>query len=92
MDQLTFDLQVEVAARMGYRDSGGRRAVEVFMQDYFRHATRVGELTRVFLTELEARHAKPEALIGVFRRKKKVAPGYKLVQGRIDMPRPREVS
>jgi [protein-PII] uridylyltransferase len=86
MDQLTFDLQVEVAARMGYRDSGGRRAVEHFMQDYFRHATRVGELTRVFLTELEARHAKPEArLAGLFRRTNKMRPGYKLVQGRIDV-------
>ena len=41
-DQLTFDMQVEVAARMGYRDQGGRRAVEHFMQDYFRHATRGG--------------------------------------------------
>jgi [protein-PII] uridylyltransferase len=64
VDQLTFDMQVEVAARMGYRDGHGRRAVEHFMQDYFRHATRVGELTRVFLTELEARHAKPEARPG----------------------------
>ncbi|MEK6217521.1 MAG: nucleotidyltransferase domain-containing protein, partial [Boseongicola sp.] len=36
MDQLTFDMQVEVAARMGYKDEGGRRAVEHFMQDYFR--------------------------------------------------------
>jgi [protein-PII] uridylyltransferase len=86
MDQLTFDLQVEVAERMGYRDAGGRRAVEIFMQDYFRHATIVGELTRVFLTELEARHAKPEArLSGFFRRAKKVAKGYQLVQGRIDV-------
>ena len=86
MDQLTFDLQVEVAARMGYHDSGGRRAVEVFMQDYFRHATRVGELTRVFLTQLEARHAKPEAgLIGMFRRKKKILPIFRVVQGRIDI-------
>jgi [protein-PII] uridylyltransferase len=85
-DQLTFDLQVEVADRMGYRDSGGRRAVEHFMQDYFRHATRVGELTRVFLTELEARHVKPEAsLMGMFRRPKRIAKGYKLVQGRIDV-------
>ena len=84
MDQLTFDLQVEVAARMGYGDTAGRRAVEHFMQDYFRHATRVGELTRVFLTQLEARHAKSEpALIGFFRRRKKLKHGFALEQGRI---------
>ncbi|NGM44816.1 [protein-PII] uridylyltransferase [Rhodobacter sp. SGA-6-6] len=89
-DQLTFDLQVEVAARMGYSDQRGRRAVEVFMQDYFLHATRVGELTRIFLTELEARHAKREAsLFGIFRRTKRVKPGYKLVQGRLDLKDPR---
>ncbi|MCA3487313.1 MAG: [protein-PII] uridylyltransferase [Rhodobacter sp.] len=88
-DQLTFDLQVEVAQRMGYCDAGGRRAVEHFMQDYFRHATRVGELTRIFLTQLEARHAKPEAAIsGLFRRKKRLRPGLKLVQGRIDVEMP----
>ncbi|MGL5009403.1 MAG: [protein-PII] uridylyltransferase [Paracoccaceae bacterium] len=90
MDQLTFDLQVEVAARMGYADAGGRRAVEIFMQDYFRHATRVGELTRVFLAELEARHAKGEArLMGLFRRNKPVRAGLKLVQGRIDATDPK---
>jgi [protein-PII] uridylyltransferase len=84
MDQLTFDLQVEVAARMGYTDTTGRRAVEYFMQDYFRHATRVGELTRIFLTQLEARHAKSEpALIGLFRRRKKLKYGFALEQGRI---------
>ncbi|MFN4193437.1 MAG: [protein-PII] uridylyltransferase [Tabrizicola sp.] len=88
-DTLTFDLQVEVAARMGYRDTGGRRAVEHFMQDYFRLATRVGELTRIFLTELEARHAKREAsLFGIFKMTKRVKAGYKLVQGRIDVADP----
>lgn len=87
-DQLTFDLQVEVAARMGYHDTAGRRAVEQFMQDYFRHATRVGELTRVFLTELEARHAKPEARLAGFFRRRKVKAGFKLVQGRIDAEDP----
>ncbi|MFN4202233.1 MAG: [protein-PII] uridylyltransferase [Tabrizicola sp.] len=88
-DTLTFDLQVEVAARMGYRDAGGRRAVEHFMQDYFRLATRVGELTRIFLTELEARHAKREAsLFGIFKMTKRVKAGYKLVQGRIDVADP----
>ena len=87
-DQLTFDLQVEVAARMGYVDTAGRRAVEHFMQDYFRHATRVGELTRVFLTELEARHAKPEARLTGFFNRRKVKAGFKLVQGRIDVSDP----
>jgi [protein-PII] uridylyltransferase len=87
-DQLTFDLQVEVAARMSYVDSAGRRAVEHFMQDYFRHATRVGELTRVFLTELEARHAKPEARLTGFFNRRKVRAGFKLVQGRIDVADP----
>ncbi|OYU38397.1 MAG: [protein-PII] uridylyltransferase [Pseudorhodobacter sp. PARRP1] len=85
IDQLTFDAQVDVAKRMGYHDAAGRRAVELFMQDYFRHATHVGELTRIFLTELEARHAKPEArILGMFSRKK-VKPPYKLVQSRIDL-------
>ena len=83
-DQLTFDLQVEVAARLGFRDGAGRRAVEHFMQDYFRHATRVGELTRVFLTELEARSAKSEPILaGIFRRRTKLRPGFVVTQGRI---------
>ncbi len=85
-DQLSFDMQVEVASRMGYRDTGGRRAVEHFMQDYFRHATRVGELTRVFLTALEAAHVKREArLSGFLRRRKKVREGFVIDRGRINI-------
>ncbi|MCZ4352171.1 [protein-PII] uridylyltransferase [Roseovarius aestuarii] len=83
-DQLTFDLQVEVAERMGYTDHSGRRAVEFFMQDYFRHATSVGDLTRIFLTKLEAAHVKSEPLLQrLFRRKKKLKPGYTEVHGRL---------
>jgi [protein-PII] uridylyltransferase len=86
-DQLTFDNQVQVADRLGYRDHSGRPAVEHFMQDYFRHATRVGELTRIFLTELETRHVKQEpAILGFLRgrtRRKKLKPGYVLKQNRL---------
>ncbi|WP_137699710.1 [protein-PII] uridylyltransferase [Marimonas lutisalis] len=83
-DQLTFDLQVQVADRMGYEDKGGRRAVEHFMQDYFRHATRVGDLTRIFLTKLEATHAKGEPLLErIFKRRRKLKPGYREVHGRL---------
>ncbi|MCO6384565.1 [protein-PII] uridylyltransferase [Oceanicola sp. 502str15] len=84
-DQLTFDMQIEVAARMGYADSPGRRAVEHFMQDYFRHATMVGELTRIFLTALEADHVKRlPHLVGLLRRRR-VKPGYEVRQMRLDV-------
>ena len=83
-DQLTFDLQVEVADRMGYRDHGGRRAVEHFMQDYFRHATRVGELTRIFLTSLEATHTKSAPMLQrLLRRKRKARPPYAIKHNRL---------
>ncbi len=83
-DQLTFDLQVQVAERMGYTDKEGRRAVEHFMQDYYRQATRVGDLTRIFLTKLEAAHAKAEPLLErLFKRRRKLKPGYLQVHGRL---------
>ena len=84
VEQLTFDLQVEVAAAMGYTDHGGRRGVEHFMQDYFRHATRVGELTRVFLTSLEANFTKSEpVLMRIFARRKKAKAPYAVAQNRL---------
>ena len=63
-EQLTFDMQVEIAASLGYEDKDGMRAVEHFMQAYFRHARAVGELTRVFLVGLENTHVKRRPSIG----------------------------
>ena len=61
------------------------------MQDYFRHATHVGELTRVFLTVLEQRHVKREAaLAGLFRRRKKLRGGFRIDKGRITIGNERE--
>ncbi|MEQ6204642.1 [protein-PII] uridylyltransferase [Sulfitobacter sp. HNIBRBA2951] len=83
-EQLTFDMQVSVAEAMGYRDRDGRRAVEVFMQDYFLHATAVGDLTRIFLTKLEDMHVKSEPLLErLFRRKPRVRAGYTVTHNRI---------
>ena len=88
-DMLSFENQVDVAERLGYRDGGGRRAVEHFMQEYFRHATAVGELTRIFLTKLEAQHVKSEAFISGLlksarmRFARSTKSGYPIVHGRI---------
>ncbi|WP_434802256.1 [protein-PII] uridylyltransferase [Paracoccus sediminicola] len=84
VDILSFDMQVEVAGRMGYHDRPGRRGVELFMQEYFRHATRVGELTRVFLTALESRHVFQQPLLKrLFRRRKKLRAGFAEQAGRL---------
>ncbi len=89
-DQLTFDLQVEVARRMRYEDTAARRGVEYFMQDYFRHATKVGELTRVFLTALEAQHMKRAPVLErLFRRRKKLKPGYRETGNRLNVVDPK---
>ena len=53
-DRLTFDLQPEIARRMGYGDRDGNLAVERFMKHYFLVAKSVGELTRVICASLEA--------------------------------------
>ncbi|MQQ09746.1 [protein-PII] uridylyltransferase [Epibacterium sp. SM1979] len=88
-EQLSFDQQVEVASRMGFKDTAARRGVEVFMQEYFRHATRVGDVTRIFLTKLEASQQKEEPLLDrIFRRRPKVKPGFVVVHNRLQIEDP----
>ena len=57
-ERLTFDLQPEIARRMGYGDRGDTPAVERFMRRYFLIAKEVGALTRVFAAKLEAERVK----------------------------------
>jgi [protein-PII] uridylyltransferase len=62
-ERISFDLQPELARRMGYADRqrpGGddTPAVERFMRRYFLIAREVGALTRTFAAKLEAEHLK----------------------------------
>lgn len=60
-ERLSFDLQPEIAARMGYKDRGEQLGVERFMKRYFLAAKDVGGLTRILAAKLEAQQkAKPE--------------------------------
>jgi [protein-PII] uridylyltransferase len=53
-EKLTFDVQVEIARRLGYTDHVGAAAVERFMKHYFLVAKDVGNLTRIFCAAFEA--------------------------------------
>ncbi|MDH3230569.1 MAG: [protein-PII] uridylyltransferase [Alphaproteobacteria bacterium] len=55
-ERLTFDVQPELAARMGYADRAGVQGVERFMRHYFLVAKDIGDLTRIYCAALEERH------------------------------------
>lgn len=55
-ERLTYDLQPDIAKRMGYRDRISALAVERFMKHYYLYAKEVGALTLIFCAALEERH------------------------------------
>ena len=61
-ERLTFDLQPEVARRMGYRDRRASSSVERFMKHYYLVAKEVGALTRIFCAALEEQHRRRSRL------------------------------
>lgn len=52
-EKLTFDVQPEIAARLGYADRSNMTAAERLMKHYFVNAVEVGRLTRILCTRLE---------------------------------------
>jgi [protein-PII] uridylyltransferase len=57
-ERLSFDVQPDLAKRMGFIDENPRRAVEHFMRAYFLVAKDVGDLTRIFCAALEEQNRK----------------------------------
>ncbi|HTK36797.1 MAG TPA: [protein-PII] uridylyltransferase [Caulobacteraceae bacterium] len=89
-ERLSFDLQPEIARRMGYGDRGDAPAVERFMRRYFMTAKEVGTLTRTFCAKLEQEEAKKPHGISRFLPKarpvrKPLAPGFHEESGRLSV-------
>jgi [protein-PII] uridylyltransferase len=57
-ERLSFDIQREIAVRLGYTEHPGLRDVERFMKHYFLVAKDVGDLTAILCAELEDSQAK----------------------------------
>lgn len=64
-ERLTFDVQPEMARRLGYRDRrGGQKGVERFMKHYFLVAKDIGNLTRTLCALLESESRAAAATTG----------------------------
>src|SRR5690606_22522165 len=93
-ERLTFDLQPELAKRLGYGARAYHSAVERFMKRYFLVAKEVGALTRVLCAKLEADNAKqsPRGLQRLLptarRRAAPVEPGFQAEGGRLNVDGP----
>ncbi len=57
-ERLSFDIQREIAVRLGYTEHPGLKDVERFMKHYFLVAKDVGDLTAILCAGLEERQAK----------------------------------
>jgi len=66
-DRLSFDLQREIALRLGYQDRSRSRGVERFMKHYYLHAKTVGDLTRIFVAALEDSHRRRPKLAALWQ-------------------------
>lgn len=95
-ERLSFDLQPEIAARMGYQDRGEQLGVERFMKRYFLAAKDVGGLTRILAAKLEAQQkAKPEGwrrfLPGSGQPKPLADPRFELAGNRLNFADPETI-
>ena len=62
-ERLSFDIQREIAVRLGYTSHPGMQDVERFMKHYFLIAKDVGDLTAILCAKLEDQQAKPEPVL-----------------------------
>ena len=94
-ERLSFDIQRDIAAALGYNARPGLSAVERFMKHYFLVAKDVGDLTRILCAALEDQQAKATpGLSGVIsrfaNRSRKIAGTVEFVEdrGRIALANP----
>jgi [protein-PII] uridylyltransferase len=87
-ERLSFDHQKRIAEIMRYADRPGKSAVERFMQFYFLNAKSVGDLTGVFLAQLDEQLGKKgfRFALPTIRRRPKRLGGFVLDRGRISIP------
>ena len=87
-ERLSFEYQPRIAEIMHYAERPGKSAVERFMQFYFLNAKTVGDLTGVFLAQLDEQLGKKgfRFALPTIRRRPKRLSGFVLDRGRISIP------
>jgi [protein-PII] uridylyltransferase len=90
-ERLGFDMQRQIAGAMRYADRPGKSAVERFMQFYFLNAKTVGDLTGLFLAQLDEQMGDRgrRFALPTIRRRPRHLNGFVLDRGRLSIPNDR---
>ena len=90
-ERLGFDMQRQIAGAMRYADRTGKSAVERFMQFYFLNAKTVGDLTGLFLAQLDEQMGERgrRFALPTIRRRPRRLEGFTLDRGRLSIPNDR---
>src|SRR5580700_10003928 len=83
-ERLSFDIQRDIAVRLGYTTHPGLRDVERFMKHYFLTAKPVGDLTAILCAGLEERQAKPAPVLNRLMARFRSAPAHTKLSGTDD--------
>ncbi|MBZ0252666.1 MAG: HD domain-containing protein, partial [Candidatus Methylomirabilis sp.] len=81
-DRLTFDVQEKTARWLGYEDDAERRAVERFMQDYYRTASESLGFSKMLIARCQGPDNASTRILGYFTRRD-VGDGFRIYRGEL---------
>ena len=83
-DTLTFELQVDVARRLGYESGGHEAGVERFMREYYTHVYRTKNTLDYFLDRVED-DLMPSGIRRFTQRPRRVEKGLVILRGKVEL-------
>ena len=84
---MSFDLQREIAERLGYQDRPGSRGVERFTKHYYLHA-KTSATSRIFIAALEDSRRRKPKLAALWQTLRPRAQGFRLDGERLAVAAP----
>lgn len=82
-DQLSFDLQQQIATSLGFEKNRKGSAVEQFMQEYYAHAIKVEHLSTKFILRSTKQYNAPQQHLFKFLSRRNLEDGFYIIRGEL---------
>ncbi|MCW8860670.1 MAG: [protein-PII] uridylyltransferase, partial [Deltaproteobacteria bacterium] len=82
-DQLTFELQQQIADFLGFKKNRKGSAVEQFMQEYYLHAIQVEYLATKLIVDATKQYSAPQNQLFKFLARRNLGDGFYIIRGEL---------